>query len=311
MEGINKGKSHIILPKNSNLNRRQNIYACIFFAVLTLIAFLPVLLVIMAAFSSENTVSMYGYRFIPKEFSVESFAYMFSTGSTLPRSFLNSVIITTAGTILSLIIMTPCAYAMSRKEFKLRGALMIYLMIPMIFSGGLVSTYMVNTQVLHLKNTYLALIMPGLCSTWYLMLLRNYFLTTVPDSLIESAKLDGALPFTAFIKIVLPICRPVVMTVAVFQIFSYWNSWYPALLYIDTNHTGLYPLQYVLVNIDRSIQAMILDAQYMSGMTGNYTPPSITLRMAMVVIAIAPIMILFPFFQRFLKTGLTVGSVKG
>ena len=311
MAGINKGKSHIILPKNSNFNRRQNIYACIFFAVLTLIAFLPVLLVIMAAFSSENSVSMYGYRFIPREFSVESFAYMFSTGSTLPRSFLNSVIITTAGTILSLIIMTPCAYAMSRKEFKLRGALMIYLMIPMIFSGGLVSTYMVNTQVLHLKNTYLALIMPGLCSTWYLMLLRNYFLTTVPDSLIESAKLDGALPFTAFIKIVLPICRPVVMTVAVFQIFSYWNSWYPALLYIDTNHTGLYPLQYVLVNIDRSIQAMILDAQYMSGMTGNYTPPSITLRMAMVVIAIAPIMILFPFFQRFLKTGLTVGSVKG
>ena len=140
MAGINKGKSHIILPKNSNFNRRQNIYACIFFAVLILLAFLPVLLVIMAAFSSENSVSMYGYRFIPKEFSVESFAYMFSTGSTLPRSFLNSVIITTAGTILSLIIMTPCAYAMSRKEFKLRGALMIYLMIPMIFSGGLAYT---------------------------------------------------------------------------------------------------------------------------------------------------------------------------
>nr|MCR5357119.1 ABC transporter permease subunit [Lachnospiraceae bacterium] len=181
----------------------------------------------------------------------------------------------------------------------------------MIFSGGLVSTYMINTQVLHLKNSYLALILPGLCSTWYLMLMRNYFMLNVPDSLVESAKLDGALPFQTLMMIVLPICRPIVMTVAVFQIFAYWNSWYPALLYIDTNHTELYPLQYVLVNIDRSIQAMILDAQYMSGMAVSYTPPSITLRMAMVVVAIAPIMILFPFFNKFLKTGLTVGAVKG
>ena len=227
----------------------------------------------------------------------------------LPRAFLNSLIITSCGTLLGLAVMCPFAYVLSRKEFRGRGVLMIYIMIPMLFSGGLVSSYMINTQVLHLRNTYLALILPGLCSTWYLMLLRNYFLTSVPESLIESAKLDGAMPFQTFLLIVLPICKPVVMTVAVFQIFAYWNSWYPALLYIDTNHTELYPLQYVLVNIERSIQAMSRDAQYLSGMT-NYTPPSITLRMAMVVVAILPIMILFPFFQKFLKTGLTIGAVK-
>jgi putative aldouronate transport system permease protein len=307
---LKKKKKAYVLPQDSSLSFKDNRIVSLFYAFLALLVFLPVLLVIMAAFSSENSVTMYGYRFIPHEFSVESFRYMFRAGSTLPRSFLNSVIITAAGTLLSLIIMAPCAYAMSREEFRGRTALMIYLMIPMIFSGGLVSTYMVNTQVLHLKNTYLALILPGLCSTWYLMVLRNYFKITVPGSLIDSARIDGAMPMQIFVRIVLPLCRPVIMTVAIFQIFAYWNSWYPSLLYIDTNHTQLYPLQYVLVNIDRSIQAMILDAQYTSGMSG-YDPPAVTIRMAMVVIAIAPIIILFPFFQKFLKTGLTVGSVKG
>lgn len=263
----------------------------------------------MSSFSSENSVALYGYRYIPKEWSLDAFRYMLRSGSMLPRAFLNSLIVTSCGTLLGLVVMCPFAYVLSRKDFRGRGALMIYIMIPMLFSGGLVSSYMINTQVLHLRNTYLALILPGLCSTWYLMLLRNYFLTSVPESLIESAKLDGAMPFQTFLLIVLPICKPVVMTVAVFQIFAYWNSWYPALLYIDTNHTELYPLQYVLVNIERSIQAMSRDAQYLSGMT-NYTPPSITLRMAMVVVAILPIMILFPFFQKFLKTGLTIGAVK-
>ncbi len=299
-----------IRPQDSAFNNRTDNLVSLFFLVLIVLAFLPVLLVIMAAFSSEESVAMYGYRFIPRELSLDAFRYMFSSGSTLPSSFMNSLFITAAGTILGLAVMCPCAFALSRKEFRHRKALMIFLMIPMLFSGGLVSSYMVNTQILHLRNSYWALILPGLCSTWYLMLLRNYFITSVPDSLIESARLDGAAAHETFLKVAMPICRPVVMTVAIFQIFAYWNSWYPALLYIDTNHTEKYPLQYVLVNIERSIQAMSRDAQYLSGMTG-YTVPSVTLRMAMVVIAIAPIMILFPFFQKFLKTGLTVGAVKG
>lgn len=304
------GTSSYVMPGKSSLNRKANMAACLFFLILMVMAFMPVLLVIMASVSSENSVAVYGYRFIPKEFSLDAFRYMIRSGSTIPEAFLNSLFITAAGTLLGLMIMCPCAYALSRREYRGRRTLLIYFMIPMLFSGGLVSTYMVNTQILQLRNTYLALILPGLCSTWFLMMLRNYFITSVPDSLVESAKLDGAMPFQTFLHIVLPICKPVVMTVAVFQIFNYWNSWYPALLYIDTNHKRLYPLQYVLVNIERSIQAMTRDAQYLSGMN-IYTPPSITLRMAMVVVAILPVMILFPFFQRFLKTGMTIGAVKG
>ena len=309
MKKENTSRRRFFRPGDSLFDFRANLAACIFFGILIVLAFMPVLLVIMAAFSSEESVAVYGYRFIPVELSVNAFRYIFRSGSLLPRAFLNSLVITAAGTLLGLAVMCPCAYALSRKEFRHRGALMIFLMIPMLFSGGLVSSYMVNTQVLHLRNTYWALILPGLCSTWYLMMLRNYFITSLPDSLVESARLDGAMPLQTFWWIVLPVCKPVVMTVAVFQIFAYWNSWYSALLYIDTNHTELYPLQYVLVNIERSIQAMANDAKYLSGMTGA-TPPSITLRMAMVVIAILPIMILFPFFHRFLKTGLTIGAVK-
>ena len=305
----NNHSNGFIRPTDSSLSRKGNAIALLFFGSVTVLAFLPVLLVIMSAFSSEDSVTQFGYRYIPHEFSLEAFRWMLRSGSTIPRAFLNSVLITAAGTALGLIIMCPCAYALSRKEFSGRKFLMIYLMIPMLFSGGLVSTYMVNTQILHLKNTYLALILPGLCSTWYLMVLRNYYIVSVPDALIESAKLDGALPLQIFLRVVLPICKPVVMTVAIFQIFAYWNSWYPALLYIDTNHTQLYPLQYVLVNVERSIQAMNRDAAYLSGMNA-VTLPSVTLRMAMVVIAILPVMILFPFFRTFLQTGLTVGSVK-
>ena len=176
-------------------------------------------------------------------------------------------------------------------------------------SGGLVSTYMVNTQILHLKNTYWALILPGMCSTWYLMILRNYFRTSVPDSLIEAGKMEGVSPIQSLSFIVIPICKPVVMTVAVFQIFAYWNSWYPALIYIDSNHRELYPLQYVLVNIERTIKAMTRDAANLSGMN-NVTLPSTAMRMALVVVTILPIMVLFPFFQRFLKTGMAIGAVK-
>ncbi len=304
------GKRKYIQPQDSSYNTTVNAIVIIFFIIIAALAFMPVLLVIMASISSEQSLTENGYRFIPGEVSFEAFKYLFRSGGTVTRAILNSVIITSSGTVLGLLFMCPCAYALSRKEFKHRKALMIYLMIPMLFSGGLVSTYMVNTQILHLKNTYLALILPSMCSTWYLMILRNYFRTSVPDSLIEAGKMEGCSPMQCLTYLALPICKPVVMTVAIFQIFAYWNSWYPALIYIDSNHRDLYPLQYVLVNIERTIQAMTRDAAYTSGIANSANLPSTSMRMALVVVTVLPIMILFPFFQSFLKTGMTVGAVK-
>ncbi len=302
--------SRYVSPAESGYSSRTNLVVSALFLLLSLLVFLPILLVIIVSFSSAESVLKTGYSFFPAALSLDAYRYLLRSGAYLGRAFLNSLVITASGTILGLALMCPLAYVLSQKNFAWNKVLMIFLMIPMLFSGGLVANYMVNTQILFLKNTYFALILPGLCSTWYIMILRNYFKTTVPDSLIESARLDGGGHFQVFSLIVLPIVKPGIMTVAVFQMFAYWNSWYPSLLYLDSNHTELYPLQYVLVNMERSIEAITKDAQYMTGMQ-VYTPPAVTIRMAMVVVVILPVMILFPFFQKYLKTGMTVGAVKG
>ena len=296
--------------ERSVFSKRTNVIVSILFGLLAFLVFLPVLLVIIVSFSSESSIVQNGYSFFPKSFSLDAWKYLLRSGTYLIRAVFNSFLITAAGTVLSLILMCPIAYALSRKTFRFRRAILIFLMIPMLFSGGLVSSYMVNTQILHLQNTYFALILPGLCSTWFIMILRNYYQISVPDSLIEAAMVDGGGQFKIFLGIVVPITTPVMMTIALFQIFAYWNSWYPALLYLDSNHTELYPLQYVLVNMQRSIDMLAKDSQYLSGMQA-YTPPAVTVRMVLVVLAIIPILVIFPFFQRYMRTGLTVGAVKG
>ena len=299
-----------VRPEDSAYSKKVNRIVVCLFTILSFLCFLPVLLVMIVSVSSKESVRDFGYSFFPHGFSLEAYRYLAASGMYLARSFFNSVLITLLATLLGLVLMCPMAYSLSRKEYRLRGVLLVFILIPMLFSGGLVSSYMVNTQILHLKNTYLALIMPGLCSTWYILIMRNYFMDSIPDSLVEAAKLDGCRHFQILTRIVVPVAKPVIMTVAVFEMFLYWNSWYPSLLYLDSNHTELYPLQYVLVNMERSIETITRDAQYMSGMQ-TYTPPSVTIRMAMVVIVILPVMILFPFFQKFLKTGMAVGAVKG
>lgn len=302
--------SNFVSPANSSYSKKTNRIVTTVFVCLAMLFFLPVLLVIIVSVSSQDSVTAVGYSYFPRDFSWEAYRYLFSSGWYIARSFINSVLITIAGTILGIVLMYPMAYALSRREYRMRGFLLVFIMIPMLFSGGLVATYMVNTQIMHLKNSYFALILPGLCSTWYILIMRNYFMDSLPDSLIEAAKLDGGNNRQILIQIVMPLTKPVIMTVAVFQMFSYWNSWYPSLLYIDSNHTELYPLQYVLVNTERSIETITRDAQYLTGMQ-SYTPPAVTIRMAMVVIVILPVMILFPFFQKFLKTGMSVGAIKG
>lgn len=303
-------KNNTISPEQSSFNRNMNRAATVFFALLCILVFMPVLLVFIVSVSSQDSVTAVGYSFFPRGFSLDAYTYLLRSGGYMAGACLNSILITAAGTILGLLMMCPLAYALSRREFVIGRLILIYLMIPMLFSGGLVATYMVNTQILHLKNTYLALILPGLCSTWYILILRNYFKSSIPDSIIESAMLDGGSQAQILALVVVPISKPVIMTIAVFQMFAYWNSWYPSLLYIDSNHTELYPLQYVLVNMQRSIETISRDAQYLSGMSVT-TAPVVTIRMAMVVVVILPIIVLFPFFNRFLKTGMTVGAVKG
>ena len=304
-----KRNSTYVKPADSVYSKKVNRVVSALFTLMAVASFLPVLLVFIVSFSSQESVAEVGYSFFPRSFSLEAYRYLFLSGMYLGRAFINSVVITVLGTVLGLALMCPFSYALSRSEFRMRRVLFVFIMIPMLFSGGLVSSYMINTQLFHLGNTYFALFFPGLCSTWYILIMRNYFRESLPDEMIDAARLDGCSHPQVFAWIVMPVSKPVIMTVAVFEIFAYWNSWYPSLLYIDSNHTELYPLQYVLVNMERSIETIANDAQFVSGMT-SYSPPAVTIRMAMVVVVILPVMILFPFFRKFLTSGMTVGSVK-
>ncbi len=285
------------------------------FVLLALICVVPVIFVIIISFSSENSIKTVGYSFHPVEWSVTAYEYVWSQKMSggmplVVRAFLNSIGITVVGTCLGLMFISTMGYVLSRRNFKLRGIYTMLIFIPMIFSGGLLSTYVVNTQLLHLRNTYWALILPLCCSSFYVIIMRTFFQTTVPDEIIESGKVDGASQLRIFIQLVLPISLPALATIALFLTFNYWNDWYQANLYIETNQRTLYPLQYVLVNIEKNITYLTNNEGNMSA-DSSQVLPSESMRMAIVVIAVVPIMFSYPFFQKYFISGLTIGAVKG
>ena len=298
------------LSRFNRIRPLTNAFGSLLFVLLALLAIAPVVFVVIISFSSEASIAKNGYSFYPEAWGTTAYNYLWNMRSLIGRAFFNSIGVTLAGTLLGLTLTTTMGYTLSRKSFRLRKFYTFFIFIPMLFHGGLVSTYVVNTQLLGLQNSYLALILPLACSSFYVIILRTFFTTTVPDSIIESGKLDGASQFRIFLQLVLPISLPAIATIGLFFTFAYWNDWYQALLYMRTTHTHLYPLQYVLVSIERSIEYLTKNAAYMSA-DSITNLPSETMRMAIVVIVVAPIACSYPFFQKYFISGLTIGSVKG
>ena len=288
----------------------SNAIFSLIFILLALVCFLPAVFVIIISFTSEASIAQYGYSFFPKEWGVDAYQYLYRMIDTVGRAFVNSIGLTVVGTVFGLVLTTTMGYALSRKNFRLRGFYTAFIFIPMLFHGGLLSTYVVNTQILGLKNTYWALIFPLACSSFYIIILRTFFTTTVPDEIIESGKVDGASQMRIFVQLVLPIALPAIATIGLFLTFAYWNDWYQAMLYIDTNRRDLYPLQYLLVIIENNIEFLTKNEGVMSA-DSSQVLPSETMRMAIVVVVIVPIMFSYPFFQKYFISGLTIGAVKG
>ena len=291
-----------------------NISFSLLFIVLAILCVIPVVFVIIISFSSEASIGKVGYNFIPAEWSTEAYEYVWHLRNshgipTVVMAFITSIGITVVGTLIGLSLISTMGYVLSRRSFKLRGLYTTLIFIPMIFNGGLLSTYVVNTQVLGMKNTYWALIFPLACSSFYVIIMRTFFQTTVPDEIIESGKMDGASQLRIFLQLVLPISLPALATIALFLTFAYWNDWYQASLYIESSQHDLFPLQYVLVNIEKNIQYLANNDMAMSANTNVL--PTETMRMAIVVIAVVPIMFSYPFFQKYFISGLTIGAVKG
>ena len=292
-----------------------NVVYSLVFILLAFLCVVPVVFVIIISFSSEASIGQVGYSFHPVEWSINAYQYVWTLKNSagvplVVLAFFTSIGITLVGTTIGLTLISTMGYVLSRRSFRLRGLYTIIIFIPMIFSGGLLSTYVVNTQLLSLRNTYWALILPLACSSFYVIIMRTFFQTTVPDEIIESGKVDGASQLRIFLQLVLPISLPALATIALFLTFAYWNDWYQASLYIETNRRELYPLQYVLVNIEQNIAYLTNNESNMTADSGNVLP-SETMRMAIVVIAVVPIMFSYPFFQKYFITGLTIGAVKG
>ena len=277
----------------------------VFLGILT---FLPIVFVIIISFTSEASIAEHGYSFRPASWSLDAYRYLIKNIDYIGRSFLLSAAVMVFGTLLSLWLISTMAFTLSRRDFPLRRFYTVLILIPLFFSGGLVASYVVNTQLFGLKDSFLALILPSACSTWYILVMRTYFRNNIPEELYDAARIDGAGTFRLFFRIVLPLSKPILVTVGLFEAFAYWNSWYYAMLYISPNHKELYPLQYVLYSIQNNIEFMATNDNISGAVIMEL--PSETFRMAVVVIIIAPILLSYPFLRRFLVRGMTTGAVK-
>ena len=315
MSTVNANKKKMKAPieglkKFNSVKPTTNVFISVLFIALALLCFMPALLVLIVSFSSEASVLQKGYSYIPSGWSLASYAYLLRQWRYIGGAFLNSILVTVIGTSIGLVMCSTMGYALSRPNYRLRGFFSIFILIPMLFSGGLVASYMINTNILGLKNSFWALILPICCSSFYIVIMRTFFQTTVPEAIIESAKIDGARQIRIFLQIVLPISLPSIATIGLFFTFAYWNDWMMAKYYLNSNAQDLYPLQYVLISLESNIDFLSRNAQFMTpGETQNL--PSETGRMAMVMISVIPIACSYPFFQKYFIGGLTIGAVKG
>lgn len=306
-----KGNSADLMPSKQEKKGLGQYILGFFLLLYTLFCGLPVLLVFISAFTDEKAIMTNGFSYFPEKWSLAGIDSVLKYGKQLLTSYGITIFITVAGTALGLLIMSMFAYSISRKEFKLSKFLSIYLLIPMLFNGGTLSGYIIFTSYYHLKDSLWLLILPLCVSTMNVIILRTYIANSIPGELMEAAKIDGAGEYRTFFQITLPLLKPSLAAVGFMMATAYWNDWQNALLYITTDSKK--PLQLLLVNIQKSIEFLLnnsnVPAAARAAMGGNI--PQYSSTMATVLVVIGPIMVVYPFFQKYFVKGLTVGSVKG
>ncbi len=286
------------------------IFALVLLTILTLLAILPFILIIISSFTDESTLVSNGYSYFPAKWSLDSYRYMVQQAKVIFRSYGVSILVTTVGTAMSLLLTTSLAYPMSRSDFKYRNVLAFLVFFTMLFSGGIVPSYIMWTRIFHINDTIWALIIPNyLMNAFNVLLVRNYFKNNIPDAIIESAQIDGAGEGRILVRIMLPLAVPVSVTVGLFSGLAYWNDWINALYYIES--PKLYGIQNLLIRMMNNIQ--FLSSGQNASLLGNsiIALPSNGIRMALAVIGILPILIIFPFLQKYLIKGVVIGAVKG
>lgn len=299
------------LDKFNRPSRGVNIVFNLIFILLALVCVVPMLVVLSISLSSEDSIRQTGYHIFPTALSGDAYSYIAQQGTMILRALGISVLVTIVGTVLGVLLTASMGYVISRPNYKLKGLLTWIVFIPMIFNGGLVSSYYINANLLGLKDTVWALILPLAVSSFNVIICKTFFKSTIPDGLIESAEIDGAGQLRIFFSIVLPISLPVIATIGLFLCFAYWNDWFQSMLYI--NNQDLYSLQALLNNLMSNVDALAKNAASMGVSYAMLaaTMPKESARMAVAIIIVLPVAFAYPFFQRYFISGLTIGAVKG
>lgn len=285
------------------------IFANILMIVLMIMALAPFVLLLMSSVTDETSLIMNGYSFIPKKFSLFAYQYLLADSTAMLRAYGISLLVTAIGTVCNLLLTALYAYPLSRKELPGRGFFAFFLFFTMLFNGGLVPSYIMWTRTFHIQNTLLALIIPNLLmGAFNVIMMRTYFTTNIPDAVIEAARIDGAGEFRILFGVVLPMAKPILATIGLLAGLNYWNDWMNGLYYI--NNDKLYSVQVLLTNIQRNMDA-IKQSMSAGGSISAANLPSVSVRMAITVLGILPVMVIYPFVQKYLVKGIAVGAVKG
>lgn len=300
--------------KKKQLNKLSRTWNAIFTIILVLVAItmlLPMILVIIVSFSSTESIRAVGYSLRPQEWSFQGWQYLLKMGDQLLYSYRITIVYSVVGTILSLFVMMLYAYVLTQKDFWLRKQLTWFLFFTMLFGGGLVPSYILNVNYYHLKDSFWIFIFPSLVSAYNVIILRTFIKTAIPEGLFDAARIDGAGHFTIFFKIVVPLSKAGIATVGLFTFVGKWNDWFTGMLYIE--NAKLVPLQTLLTKLQNSVDYLRQNAAIANtpdGIRFLKNLPTTNLRMACTVAAVLPILLAYPFFQRYFVSGLTVGSVK-
>lgn len=299
------------LEKFNRTNKAVNLFFNLVFIMLALLCVIPVIVVLSISFSSEESIRETGYHLLPVALSAEAYVYIIKQGTMILRALGVSALVTVIGTVLGVLLTASMGYVLSRPNYKLRGFLTWVVFIPMVFNGGLVSSYFINTNLLGLKDSIWALILPLAVSSFNVIICKTFFKSTIPDGLIESAEIDGASQLRIFFSIIMPISLPVIATIGLFLCFAYWNDWFQSMLYIDNQN--LYSLQALLNSLMSNVDALAKNAASMGVSYAMLvaTMPKESARMAVAILIVLPVAFAYPFFQKYFISGLTVGAVKG
>jgi multiple sugar transport system permease protein/putative aldouronate transport system permease protein len=280
-------------------------FSYLFIILFCLFCLLPFIMVISSSFENELVIAREGFALWPRQFTTEAYKMIFKT-NPIYNAYGVTLFITVVGTVISMLFTITMAYPLAQKKLKFKTPIIYYVFITMLFSGGLVPTYLLISKYLHMRDNIWVLILPTAFSSWNMFLMRNFF-KNIPDELSESAYIDGANDMIILFKIILPVAVPGIATISLFYALGYWNTWYNAMLYID--NSKMYPLQYYIMSISRNIEAM----KEMASQTGQALSnvPAVTIRMATAVVTIGPIVFVYPYVQKYFTAGLTVGAIKG